>query len=65
MAMVPAYIEARIRQLPPAGAPVLPGSTPVVASGDVRKATVATLGLNPSKREFLHANGEEKKSGFP
>jgi hypothetical protein len=50
---VPAYIEARIRQPPPQGAPVVPYSTPVVSFGDVRKARVATLGLNPSSREFV------------
>ena len=35
------------------------GSTPVVAFGDVRKAAVATLGWNPSKREFLDSRGNE------
>ena len=38
-------------------AEVVPGSTPVVAFGDFRKATVATLGINPSWREFLGADG--------
>jgi hypothetical protein len=57
--LVPEYIEARIRQRPPGGVPVVPGSTPVVAFGDVRKATVATLGWNPSRREFLDRNGKE------
>jgi len=56
---VPEYIEARIRQRPPEGLPVVRGSTPVVAFGDVRGAEVATLGLNPSKKEFLDDNGNE------
>ena len=56
---VPEYIETRIRQLPPEGLPVVPGSTPVVAFGEVRKAMVATLGWNPSKVEFLDRNGKE------
>jgi hypothetical protein len=56
---IPAYIVARIRQRSPAGAPVVAGSTPVVAFGDVRKAAVATLGWNPSKREFLDSRGNE------
>ena len=56
---IPEYIEARIRQSKPAGLPVVPGSTPVVAFGDVRNAHVATLGLNPSKLEFLDASGNE------
>jgi hypothetical protein len=56
---LPEYIEARIRQRPPDGLPVVPGSTPVVAFGDVRNATVATLGWNPSKLEFLDSAGNE------
>ena len=35
-------------------AEVVPGSTPVVAFGDPFVATVATLGINPSLREFLN-----------
>jgi len=38
---------------------IVPGSTPVVAFGDVRSAEVATLGLNPSKLEFLDQHGKE------
>jgi hypothetical protein len=59
MTDIPDYIEARIRQRPPAAAPVVPGSTPVVAFGDVRKSKVATLGWNPSKLEFLDRDGNE------
>src|SRR5579862_2880502 len=55
--VVPDYIAARIKQSPPAGARVVPGSTPVVAFGDVRHARIATLGWNPSKLEFLDATG--------
>jgi hypothetical protein len=61
MATVPSYIEARIRQRPPARVRVLAGSTPVVAFGDMRRATIATLGLNPSKFEFLHHRGGERE----
>jgi hypothetical protein len=57
--MIPEYIETRIRQPRPRGIPVVPGSTPVVAFGDVQKAEVATLGLNPSKLEFLDRHGNE------
>lgn len=46
-------LAAMVRRLPPAGAPVVPRSTPVVAFGDPRTATVATLGINPSKLEFI------------
>jgi len=56
---VPKYIETRIRQRQPDSSPVVPGSTPVVAFGDVRKAEAATLGLNPSKLEFLDGVGRE------
>ena len=59
--MVPEYIENRIRQRKPDGIPVVPGSTPVVAFGDVRNAEVATLGWNPSKVEFLDRHGDELK----
>jgi hypothetical protein len=59
MTGIPDYIEARIRQAPPAGIPVVLGSTPVVVFGDVRKSAVATLGWNPSKREFLDSGGKE------
>lgn len=49
---VPEYVAARIRRPPPPNSHVLPGSTPVVAFGDPRRARVATLGLNPSRIEF-------------
>lgn len=49
----PTYLDERIRaHVPPEGC-VVPGSTPVVAFGNARQATVATLGLNPSRVEFL------------
>jgi hypothetical protein len=54
---LPAYLEARIRRPQPEGAFVVPGSTPVPAFGDARSARVATLGLNPSRLEFLDARG--------
>jgi hypothetical protein len=53
------YIDARIRQRKPDGLPVVPGSTPVISFGDIRTAEVATLGLNPSRLEFLDRNGSE------
>ena len=57
MSGVPQYIAERIRRPAPADAPVVPGSTPVVAFGDPRTAWAATLGLNPSKVEFLDRDG--------
>lgn len=57
--ILPDYIEARIRQHTPCEMPIVHGSTPVIAFGDVRKASVATLGWNPSKLEFLDRNSNE------
>lgn len=55
---IPDYIEERIRRPPPVGIPIVPGSTPVVAFGDVRRARIATLGWNPSSKEFLDKGGK-------
>lgn len=38
----------------------MPGSIPVVAFGDARKAWIATLAINPSFGEFLHSDGRER-----
>lgn len=54
-----AYIEQRIRRPVPPYACVVPGSTPVVAFGEFRRAAVATLGLNPSRIEFVDHDGRE------
>jgi hypothetical protein len=59
MPLLPEYIEARIRRPAPSNSAVVPGSTPVVSFGDAQRATVATLGLNPSRVEFLDRNGHE------
>ena len=55
---LPDYVEARFRQEPPVGARIVPGSIPVVAFGDMRKARVATLAINPSYGEFLKKDCE-------
>ena len=57
--MIPEYIERRIRRPAPVDCRVVPGSTPVVVFGQTRTARVATLGLNPSKVEFLDRRGNE------
>ena len=57
---LPDYIEARFRQCAPDGVRVVAGSTPVVAFGDLRKAGVATLAINPSFGEFLHTDDRER-----
>jgi len=42
-----------VRRRPPDDCGVIGGSTPVVAFGDPRNVRLATIGLNPSKIEFL------------
>lgn len=59
MRSLPKYIESRIRQGPPVSVSIVPLSTPVLAFGDSLKATVATLGWNPSKLEFRDRYGNE------
>lgn len=55
---VPQYIEDRIRRPTPGDSHVVTGSTPVVAFGNERVARVATLGLNPSRVEFIDRDGK-------
>lgn len=50
-------LERRLRSSAPPGAPVVLGSTPVPAFGDFTTARIATLGLNPSRAEFLARSG--------
>ena len=63
MTYIPDYIEQRIRRPIPNGSKIVPGSTPVVAFGNSRIATIATLGLNPSRKEFLDDCGQELSGG--
>lgn len=42
-----------------AGTGVIPWSSPVLSFGDLSRARVATLGLNPSNREFVDTEGNE------
>ena len=51
------YIERRIRRPIPDDTFIVPGSTPVVSFGNSRTAVYATLGLNPSRVEFLDRSG--------
>jgi len=55
---LPDYVVARLRRAP-SSAHVVPGSTPVLSFGNASDAVVATLGLNPSRQEFLDTNGRE------
>jgi len=54
---VPRYIEDRIRRPFPPDLCVVRGSTPVVAFGNCQSARAATLGLNPSRIEFVDNEG--------
>ena len=46
-----------MRQTAPAGIPVVVNSIPVIAFGNPATSRVATLGINPSKAEFLDRGG--------
>lgn len=54
---VPDWIVDRVRTPPPADCSVVPLSTPVVCFGDQQAASVATLGINPSWRQFADDDG--------
>jgi len=41
------------------GTNVIPWSCPVLSFGDLSRSTVATLGINPSNREFVDSSGKE------
>jgi hypothetical protein len=55
---IPRYIENRIRQPHPVDSCVVPGSTAVVSFGNAQISSVATLGLNPSRVEFIDRDGK-------
>lgn len=60
---IPDYlIEMAIRPRPALPC-IVPGSTPVISFGDVTRASVATLGINPSKAEFLDRQGNMLRGG--
>lgn len=54
---VAAAVAERIRRPVPRGLSVLQGSLPVVSFGDPNRASVATVSLNPSWREFESRDG--------
>lgn len=47
----------RILQPAPAGLGIVPGTTPVVSFGDISRARIATISINPSHREFVDNKG--------
>ena len=49
---IPEYLMRMVRRSAPL-AEVVSGTTPVLSFGDARHAEVATLGINPSRREFV------------
>jgi hypothetical protein len=58
MSSIHQYVIDMVRRKAPANCGVIGGSTAVVSFGNFREARVATLGINPSKREFLTKDGE-------
>src|SRR5258708_33714215 len=54
---VPQYVTQRLMSIHPTPHAV-PKSTPVLAFGNFVRAEVATLGLNPSRLEFVDRNGQ-------
>lgn len=38
---------------------IIPWSTPVISFGNIRESQIATLGINPSNREFVDLDGKE------
>ena len=56
---IPAYVESRLRRPIPRNSGIVPGSTPVISFGNPQSAAVATLGINPSRIEFLDKHGAE------
>lgn len=58
MSSIPQYVIDMVRREAPKDCGVIGGSTAVVSFGNFREARVATLGINPSKREFLTKDGE-------
>lgn len=55
--MLPEYLTRMVRRQMPSGCGVVLGSTPVVSFGNPQISRVATLGINPSRKEFLDDNG--------
>jgi len=53
----PSRLVEEASRPPAAPGAVVRGSTPVVFFGDPAVASVATLGINPSPRQFVHQNG--------
>lgn len=47
------YLIEMARRLRPSDCLIVTGSTPVVSFGDITTSRVATLGINPSDREFV------------
>jgi len=55
--MFPEYLMDMVRRQMPPGCGIVLGSTPVVSFGNPQISRVATLGINPSRKEFLDDKG--------
>jgi hypothetical protein len=58
MSTLPDQVQEMVRRKAPADCGVIHGSTPVISFGSFQTSRVATLGINPSKREFLTPSGQ-------
>ena len=54
---IPTYVTDRICRSSAAFSHVVPDSTPVIAFGNPWNSFAATVGINPSRLEFLGADG--------
>lgn len=64
MSTVPDYLLSMIRREPPIEGLIVAKSTPVVSFGNFLTARIATLGINPSNREFEDQKGRLLSGGF-
>ncbi|WP_437765803.1 hypothetical protein WMF27_27955 [Sorangium sp. So ce281] len=59
MQQVVSYLISRLEMAPKKSTKVIPWSSPVPAFGDVSRSTIATVGINPSNREFVDDHDNE------
>src|SRR5580700_4684530 len=53
------YLLEKLLRLAPLGKCVIQWGSPIPSFGDLSTATIATVGLNPSNREFVDHRGNE------
>src|ERR1700730_15518001 len=60
LALLAALVD-RLDRAAKAGTQVIPWASPVPSFGDLSRSRVATLGLDPSNREFVAGLGHERQ----